>query len=278
MQITLPYTDVMSDATKQHRPAAVAEFLAAIIFLTRVPVPWHGDWPADLNRRALVWFPIVGALIGAVGGACYWICSIAGLSPALAAVVTVAGLTALTGALHEDGLADVADGFGGGKDRAAKLSIMKDSRIGTYGGMALILSVLARVAVLATLADPRTVALALIGAHAFSRGLLPAVRLWLPDARSTGTVVDQGRPDRARALVGALIGFTLASSTLGKLDLESGMVSLTIIALSVGAVWAVAQLARRQIGGVTGDVLGTAQQAAELVFLLAIAAVVPGPT
>ncbi len=268
----------MSDATKQHRPQPLGEFVAALIFLTRLPIRWKGEWPADLDRRAMAWFPIVGALIGTVGGIAYWFLGIAGLAPLLAAIVTVAGLTWLTGALHEDGLADVADGFGGGRDREAKLAIMKDSRVGTYGSVALILVVLARVGVIATLADPRAVTLALIGAHAFSRGLLPWMRVSLPDARQTGTAASQGRPDRARAMVAALIGFTLATTTLAKLHLASGMVSLSVMAVSVGAVWAVAQLARRQIGGITGDVLGTAQQMAEIGFLLALAAVIPAST
>jgi len=275
MKATLAYTDVMSDATKQHRPRPFAEFMAALIFLTRLPIPWKGDWPADLDRRAMAWFPIVGALLGTVGGLCYWFLGIAGLSPLLAAIVTVAALTWLTGALHEDGLADMADGFGGGRDREAKLAIMKDSRVGTYGSMALILAVLARVGVLATLADPRTVALALIGAHAFSRGLLPLARLALPDARQQGLAARNGRPDSARALVAALIGFTLATTSLAKLHLDSGFVSLCVMAVSAGAIWVVAQLARRQIGGVTGDVLGAGQQMGEIGFLLALAAVIP---
>lgn len=278
MKATLAYTDVMSDATKQHRPQPLAEFMAAVIFLTRLPLRWKGDWPADLDRRALPWFPIVGGLIGAGGGLSFWLLCMAGLSPALAAVVTVAALTWLTGALHEDGLADVADGFGGGRDTASKLSIMKDSRVGTYGAMALILAVLARVGVLATLADPRTVALALIGAHAFSRGLLPLMKLALPDARTQGVSAGQGRPDHARALVALLIGFTLASSALGKLNLESGLFSLSIMAVSAVAVWLLARLARRQIGGITGDVLGAGQQVAEIAFLLALAALVPVST
>lgn len=275
VKVTLAYTDVMSDATKQHRPQPLAEFTAAVIFLTRLPLSWKGEWPADLNSRALPWFPIVGCLIGAAGGLAYWGLGLLGLAPLLAAIVTVAGLTWLTGALHEDGLADMADGFGGGRDREAKLAIMKDSRVGTYGSLALILVVLARVGVLTTLADPHNVALALIGAHAFSRGLLPLVKLALPDARTHGTAADHGRPDRARALVALLIGFTLAATALNKLHLHSGATSLSIMAVSAAAAWAVGNLARRQIGGVTGDVLGGAQQMTEIAFLLALAAVIP---
>jgi adenosylcobinamide-GDP ribazoletransferase len=262
----------MDDATKQHRPSPLAEFVAAVIFLTRLPIRWRGPWPPDLDRRALAWFPIVGALIGAVGGLLYWGLTLAGLTAPLAALVTVAGLSLLTGALHEDGLADVADGFGGGRDPAAKLSIMKDSRVGTYGALALILAALARIGALATLADPRLVALALIGAHGFSRALLPAMKLWLPDARTQGVSADQGRPERARAIIALVIGFSFAATTLGKLGLQSGVAGLDIIALSAIVVLVLGHLARRQIGGITGDVLGASQQLAEIAFLLGIIA------
>ena len=249
----------MNDARKQRRPAPLAEFTAALIFLTRLPIRWRGEWPADLDRRALAWFPIVGALIGAAGGLVYWGLTLLGLTAPLAAVVTVAALSLLTGALHEDGLADVADGFGGGRDREAKLSIMKDSRVGTYGA-------------LATLADPRLVALALIGAHGFSRGLLPAMKLLLPDARQDGVSANQGRPDKARPFVAALIGFSFATTVLAKLHLPSGLASLCVMAACVVALVLLGRLARRQIGGVTGDVLGAGQQVAEITFLLGVVA------
>lgn len=262
----------MNDATNQRRPAPLAEFMAALIFLTRLPIRWRGDWPADLNRRSMAWFPIVGALIGAIGGLGYYLLTLAGLTPPLAALVTVAGLSLLTGALHEDGLADVADGFGGGRDREAKLAIMKDSRVGTYGALALVLAALARIGALATLADPRLVALALIGAHGCSRGLLPMMKRLLPDARSHGIAADQGIPDRARAFVALLIGFSFASTVLAKLSLPSGLVSLGVMGLAVAAVIGLGWLSRRQIGGITGDVLGAAQQLAEIAFLLGIIA------
>ncbi|WP_084438265.1 adenosylcobinamide-GDP ribazoletransferase [Niveispirillum irakense] len=262
----------MNDARKQRRAAPLAEFTAALIFLTRLPIRWRGEWPADLDRRALAWFPIVGALIGAAGGLAYWGLTLLGLTAPLAAVVTVAGLSLLTGALHEDGLADVADGFGGGRDREAKLSIMKDSRVGTYGALALILAAAARIGALATLADPRLVGLALIGAHGFSRGLLPAMKLLLPDARQNGVSANQGRPDKARPFVAALIGFSFATTVLAKLHLPSGLVSLSVMAACVVALVLLGRLARRQIGGVTGDVLGAGQQVAEITFLLGIVA------
>jgi adenosylcobinamide-GDP ribazoletransferase len=261
----------MTDATGPKNSSPVREFAAAIIFLTRIPIRLSGDWPADLNQRALVWFPIVGALIGAAGGLLYWGLFLLGLPPGLAGGVTVAGLLLLTGALHEDGLADVADGLGGGRDRDHKLTIMKDSRIGTYGGAALVLSLGLRVGALAVLADPRAAALALIGAHAHSRGLLPAWKALWPDARATGTAADIGRPNGARSLVAAVIGLTLAATALGEVG-AGGATGLLILAVAAAASFALPALAARQVGGITGDILGAAQQTGEIVFLLAVVA------
>lgn len=263
----------MSDATRPQRPSALAEFTAALIFLTRLPIPWRGRWPDDLDRRALAWFPIVGALIGAAGGLAFWGLDGIGLPPALSALLTVAGLMLLTGALHEDGLADVADGFGGGRDKARKLEIMKDSRVGTYGAAALVLSLATRVAALSVIAQPRYVALALIGAHAFSRGLLPLLKLALPDARATGLSAATGKPDSARALAALVVGFVFAATCLGKLALPGGgFMGLLVMAVAAGGVVLVGWLAQRQVGGVTGDVLGAAQQVSELAFLVGIVA------
>ncbi|ACI99756.1 adenosylcobinamide-GDP ribazoletransferase [Rhodospirillum centenum] len=263
----------MTDATRPRPPSALAELTAAIIFLTRVPLPFRGEWTADLHQRAMTWFPIVGALIGAAGGLVYWGADAAGLPPTLSALLALAALVWLTGALHEDGLADVADGFGGGRDRAAKLEIMKDSRIGTYGGVALLLAVLLRGGALATLADPRTVALALIGAHAFTRGVMPLLKLALPEARQGGVSASMGKPNSARALTAAFIGFSLGATALGQMHLDSGLHGLAVLAAATLATVLVGRLALRQIGGVTGDVLGAAQQLGEIAFLLALISV-----
>lgn len=266
-----PYTVVMTDATGPRPPSALAELAAAIIFLTRIPIRWRGEWPADLDERAMAWFPIVGAFIGGIGGAVFWTATAVGLTPELAALITVAALVWLTGALHEDGLADMADGLGGGRDKARKLEIMKDSRIGTYGAAALLLSLGAKIAALAALAAPHEAALALIGAHAFSRGLLPALKAALPDARADGLAAAMGRPNSARVLVAAVIGLTLAATVLGKLDLP-GLGPLPVILAATAPPLLLAWMAKRQIGGVTGDILGACQQAAEVAFLIAAVA------
>ncbi|TWB47532.1 cobalamin-5'-phosphate synthase [Nitrospirillum viridazoti] len=271
-----PYTGTMTDATGPRLGGVFAEFIAAVIFLTRLPIRWRGAWPKDLDSRALTWFPIVGTLIGAVGGLVYWGLSSVNVPPLLAALLTVGALMGLTGALHEDGLADVADGFGGGRDREAKLTIMKDSRVGTYGAAALVLSVAARTLALAAIASPHHVAVALMGAHAYSRAFLPGMKLLLPEARLVGNSANVGKPNSARALAALLAGFVLAATTLTKLPLDGGMTRLAILAVAAGGVLVVGQLARRQVGGITGDVLGATEQVVEILFLVAVTGALGG--
>src|ERR1043166_4205407 len=147
------------------------ELRTAAAFLTRLPMP-HPDGPRPANFvRAQRMFPVVGALIGIAVGALFL--GMLGIGiPALAAAALALGASALlTGALHEDGLADVADGFGGGRDRDAKLEIMRDSRLGTYGALILMVSFVAKLAALATLPAALVVP-ALAAAHALGRGVL----------------------------------------------------------------------------------------------------------
>ena len=122
-------------------------------------------------------FPVVGAVVGAIGGAVFWVCARLGMPPGVAAVWTLASMLLVTGALHEDGLADFADGLGGGRTRERKLEIMRDSRIGTFGGLALMLSLAARGTALATLAQPVRVVVALIVAAALGRGAIGVLLL-----------------------------------------------------------------------------------------------------
>jgi adenosylcobinamide-GDP ribazoletransferase len=166
-----------------------------------------------------------------------------------------------TGALHEDGLADVADGFGGGRTREDKLRIMRDSRIGSYGALALVLALLARAGALVALADPSDVLAALVAAGAVSRAALPAVMAISPQARADGLAAAAGRPHPLRAAAAALVAALLAILLLGQ-------AAPAALLAGAGGALAVALLARRQIGGYTGDVLGAAQQLGEIGVLL----------
>ena len=232
-------------------------------FLTRVPLPGKDSRKLSAASRA---FPITGALVGAVAGAALLGANWAGLHPMASALAALAVAALITGALHEDGLADTADGFGGGGTRANKLKIMRDSRIGAFGVLALVFGVGIRASILASLLGPWAAAAALVAAGALSRGLLPAVMYLLPAARANGLAKKAGKPDREGAVVAALLGAMLALVFLGQ------TAGLWAIAGAGAAVAAMAWLALRQIGGHTGDVLGAAQQVAEIAVLGAAAA------
>jgi adenosylcobinamide-GDP ribazoletransferase len=240
----------------------------ALAFLTRLPVRAEPPWrEADL-AAAVAWFPVVGALIGLAGAIAYALAAWLGLPPWPAAVVALATAIWLSGALHEDGLADVADGFGGGGTREAKVAIMRDSRIGSYGALALVLAVLARAGAIAALAEPAAVAAALVAAGAASRAALPAVMAALPQARPEGLAASAGRPHPWRAAAALLIAALIALVMLG------GTAPAALAAGALAAL-AVALLARRQIGGYTGDVLGAVQQLTEIGVLFGVLAAGP---
>jgi adenosylcobinamide-GDP ribazoletransferase len=237
----------------------------ALAFLTRLPMPHpQGAMPANFVRAHRL-FPLVGAAIGAVVGLICLILRVIGV-PDLAAAALVLGASAvLTGALHEDGLADVADGFGGGRDAAAKLEIMRDSRLGTYGALILMVSFVAKLSALAALADGIVVQ-SLIATHALARGILPAMAMSLPYARNDGLAANAGRPvfatvaiAGAMALIIALLSLPWSSALWAALVAAAG-------ALGMGL------LAQRQIGGQTGDVLGGAEQVGETAILVLLAA------
>jgi len=247
------------------RLAPLDDFMLATSVLTRLPV---GAAPAaEGDVAAAGWaFPLVGAGIGALSALAYFLAQALGLSIAVAALLAVGAAVAVTGAFHEDGLADTVDGFGGGRTRETKLAIMRDSRHGTFGILALVASVGLRAGALATIGDPIHAGLALIAAHAVSRGALPPLMRLLPPARPDGLGAAAGRPSVAVALIAALLGAAIGVTVLGPAA-GGPAVLYAMIALAAAAI-----LARRQIGGYTGDVLGFFQQIGEIVMLLAAAA------
>lgn len=242
------------------------DLLTALGFLTRLPLPAGGAAEAAGVRRALRLFPLVGALVGLIGALAFWAVRELGLDPWLSGAIAVAVTTLVTGALHEDGLADTADGLGGGRDAAHKLEIMRDSRLGAYGGLALVFSVLLRASALAALAEPGLATAALLAAHSASRGALPAVMAMLPSARAEGLGAAVGAPDRSDLLLALALAAAIPVLALG---LKTGFFVLVLIVLAAALV---ARLARRQLGGLTGDILGAVQQACEIAALLTVAA------
>ena len=240
------------------------DFKMATGFLTRLPVP-HPDTGAANFARAYRLFPLVGGLIGlAIGVLCLALRQV-GVPDLPAAALALGAGAILTGALHEDGLADVADGFGGGRDVEGKLAIMRDSRIGTYGVMALLVSFAAKLSALAAIPDGYVVP-SLIAASALARGVLPALALNLPYARQDGLARTSGQPDPTTTAIAAALALSIALLMLSWTEALSAAVAATI------SGFVMAQLALRQIGGQTGDVLGAAEQVAETAILVLLAA------
>jgi adenosylcobinamide-GDP ribazoletransferase len=252
------------------------DFLTCLRFATRLPVPAPpletGPHSFEGFARAAGALPLVGAILGAVAACALFAAAALGLPPLLAAPLAIAVLIALTGALHEDGLADCADGFGGGATTARKLEIMKDSRIGAFGALALAMALYLRIAALALIgAQNLTLAGAvLVGAAAASRGAALIPLVLLPPARAEGAGFAAARPGRRALFTAACV---CAVFTAAPLLVGSGLAKPVIaFGACVGAGIALSALARRQIGGQTGDVAGAVQQVAEILFYLVFAA------
>jgi len=259
--------------------ARIGEFSASIHFLTRLPLPRHeaagtpsspatpaaagAAGTSGTNLAQAAWaFPIAGFVVGLIGAITYAVADELVLAPWPAAALTLVATLLVTGALHEDGLADTADGFGGGDTRERKLAIMRDSRIGTYGVCALIISLLVRAGAIASLGAPVLVAPALLAAHVGARAALPWVMFLLPTARSDGLSFAAGQPSGTGVAIAGALGFLALLFCLG---LAHALVALVMLAAVVAIV---CRLASREIGGHTGDVLGTVEQVCEIVILL----------
>src|SRR5665213_1986669 len=249
----------------EHFKDWIEDISVATALLTRVPMPHpQGAAPTGLARAQRA-FPLVGAMIGLAIGLVDLLLLKTGV-PALAAAALALGAgAALTGALHEDGLADVGDGFGGGRDRAAKLSIMRDSRLGTYGAMVLLVGFAAKLAALASL-PAAVVVPSLIVAHTLGRAALPVLAMSLPFARDDGLGRSAGRPEAVTAVTAVAIAVVIA---LLCLTVKGALLAMAVTAAGAAAM---AWLAWRQIGGVTGDVFGAAEQVVETAVLLMLAA------
>ncbi|VTU28165.1 adenosylcobinamide-GDP ribazoletransferase [Variovorax sp. RA8] len=256
-------------------------FLLALQFFTRVPVTgrvaaWVGFSPAML-RASAAHFPGVGWLVGVVGAGVFVLAQtgLPGMAGALAAALlsTIATVW-LTGAFHEDGLADVADGLGGSTDRTRALQIMKDSRIGAFGALALVLALGLKIALLAVLAGQGALsaATALMGAHVLSR-LAPLFLIrWLP------YVGDEGAASKSKPLADAIGGGALLVGVLYALPAVLLLLctqpllqaAAALVACVIAASYMAWLLARR-LQGFTGDGLGATQQLCELAIYLALA-------
>src|ERR1700722_4798567 len=236
-----------------------------LAFYTRLPVAPPGPIDGAAVARASWCSPLVGVVVGALAALVYWASVRLNLPQLVAATLAVAASMLITGALHEDGLADTADGFGGAT-RAQALDIMRDSRIGTFGACALIVSLALRVGQINDLPKTSFVAWALVGAHAAARGALPLFMRALPPARADGLSAQAGAPTPMRALAGARVGAVILWIALG---MAAALIAIVFMLIGTAVL---ALVSHRKLGGQTGDVLGTAEQIGECIVLMTTAA------
>jgi len=234
------------------------DLVLACMLLTRIPMPTQ-DGVRDVARSAWAW-PLVGLLVGALAALVATIALALGLPTSLAAVAALGTSIITTGAMHEDGLADTSDGFWGGRTIERRLEIMRDSRIGSYGVLALSLSVLARWTALSALFATGSIWVPLLVAGATSRTVMPIAMHLLPNARDDGLSHGTGRPDRQTVLIG------LALTSLVVL-LLTGTGLLWIALVTAAALAGMIQISRQKTGGQTGDTLCATQQVCELAVL-----------
>lgn len=243
-----------------------ADLRLAMLFSTRLPLASPRVVEGGDLARASWALPIAGAVVGAFGALVYWLAYAVGLAPFLAATLAVTATLLVTGGLHEDGLADTADGFGGATSRERRLDIMRDSRVGSFGACALGLTLLLRVGALATLAEPALVAPALVAAHAAARAILPIFMRLTPPARADGLAAAAGRPSLATAALAGCIG---AATLFLAIPRTAAVIAIAVLA---AATVGLSRFTMRQIGGHTGDVVGALEQSGECLVLLVVSA------
>lgn len=245
------------------RARSLTSFLLALQFMTRLPI--RVDEPdAELIAESPRWYPAAGVVIGVivglvqVGAALIW-------TPLVAAVLSTATGIVLTGALHEDGFADTCDGLGGGRTRERALEIMRDSRIGSYGALGLIVMLGGKIAVVAAL--PAGAAFwVLVAGHAVSRGSM----LWVMQvltyvrAQGSGSAVARRQPPQGVRVAGITCGLALLPLAF----VQPPHVLILGLAGLVAGHFALRRRFETRLGGYTGDCLGATQQASEIGFLL----------
>lgn len=248
--------------------------LIALQFFTRIPVPaWVGYEPEWL-RQASRYYPLVGLIVGGIAAGGYFLAAQC-LPQAAAVLVSMAVSVYLTGAFHEDGFADVCDGFGGGYTRDRVLAIMKDSRIGAYGAIGIGLMLALKFTALASL-SPIGVLACLLVAHPLSR-LLSAALIWrMAYARDEGKAKPLAECMTTMEFMVAMATACVPLLAAGLLEWLSWNAIVAGLALSCLAMAWLARLFARRIGGFTGDCLGAVQQAAECAFYLGVAAALGG--
>jgi adenosylcobinamide-GDP ribazoletransferase len=239
------------------------ELAAAFALLTRLPVHRFALPRLTAPAEAVWAYPVVGALIGAIGSAVYWLAHSLSCPSALAAICALLAMVLATGAMHEDGLADFADGLAG-ETKERSLSIMRDHQIGTYGVIALVLSLAMRAAAITLIAEPHAVMAALVGAGAASRLSAVLIMTALPPARRDGLSASVGSPTAGLAGITLCLTFMIAWLVL------PFVVSLLLILSAIVSAMVLGRMALTRLGGQTGDVLGASSQVCECLALIVL--------
>ncbi|WP_419912960.1 adenosylcobinamide-GDP ribazoletransferase [Hoeflea sp.] len=251
----------------------VADTVRAVSFLSRLPVPGRyfsdGAVPAAQSSRS---YPLAALIVALPAAALLFLLRSVGLDALFAAALTVLVLALTTGALHEDGLADCADGFGGGRDRDRVLAIMKDSAVGAYGCTALVFSILLRIAGVAAIASGTSAAaaaLAVIGVAVISRAAMVWHWHYLPAAKPDGVAASAGQPSSDSTAFALISGVVIG----GVLSLPAAGFGGAITALLLAAILCsgFTRMTSARINGHTGDTIGATQQVCEIVSLLGLA-------
>ena len=250
--------DAPSSAAGRSKGLPAVGPLAALQFLTRLPIRFR---TAPDMAAMVVWFPLAGAAIGAICGgigaaAFEW------TSPLMAGALAVTAGLLITGAFHEDGLGDIADAFGGGYTVERRLEILKDSRHGTYGVAAMCASIVIRMVAIGSMPSAGVVFASVVAAHVLARGAAVALMAMVPLARHSGLGADYGQATtRARGAITFGIAGAFAWVAVG-------WWAVPALGVALACVHVVGALARRKIGGISGDVLGAAEQVAECALLV----------
>ncbi len=249
---------------------ALAELRTAVMFLTRLPA---GGSDASLAHAAWA-FPVAGAIVGLIAGLVFLVAGAVGLPPLAAAFLALIASALVTGALHEDGLADAADGLFVSGSAERKLEIMRDSRTGGFGALALVLVTGLKAAALAALPMDESGLVALVAVHAVARAGLPGVMAMMPPASRSGLAAGAGAPTRQVAAISLVLGVVATGCGIGfGFGIET---ALTVLLAGFSATAALALYCRRVIGGHNGDTLGAMEQLSETAALLVLAAAMEG--
>lgn len=244
----------------------LSDFLLALSLLTRIPINIDHDNVDERARKASWAYPLVGALVGSIAAMIAYILNFFGLPITICTIMALLTMIALTGGIHEDGLSDCADGLGGGTDKDSILKIMKDSRIGSFGTIALVLVILGRYGSMSELLKIDQLFWPLVAAGAISRVPMVGAMVYIKPARNDGLSVSVGSPPKFSFVIALIIGILSCVLVVGILSV--------LVLLGVGFITMIIfYIANEKISGQTGDVLGASQQFAELVALSMISGI-----